>query len=125
MGECLRESEHGYLGLVGQGQFGKDRHFLSPSLLFASTVAPTIEKSIGTRHEEVRRSAFMCLVLEGNLPFVLECFLIAASPTRARILCLTGVMVLSGVGTAWRAVIMAVNLTVLGPSNRVRPLGKA
>ncbi len=28
-----------------------------PSLLFASTVAPTIEKSIGTRHEESRRSA--------------------------------------------------------------------
>ena len=30
MGECLRGSEHGYLGLVGQVQFGKDRHLLSP-----------------------------------------------------------------------------------------------
>ena len=30
MGECLRGSEHGYLGFVGQVQFGKDRHLLSP-----------------------------------------------------------------------------------------------
>ncbi len=65
--------EHGSLGLVGQVQFGKDRHLLSPSLLFVSTVAPTIEKSIGTRHEGGRRSAFMCLESGRNLPFGQEC----------------------------------------------------
>ena len=58
----LGRGEHGCLGLVGQVQSGKDRHLHSPSLLFASTVAPTIEKSIGTRHDGGRRSAFMFLV---------------------------------------------------------------
>ncbi len=39
-----------------------------------------------------------------------ECSLIAASRTRARILCLTGVMVLSGVGTEMAPHVLAYNL---------------
>ena len=46
---------------------------LSPSLLFAPTVAPTIKKSIGTRHDGCRRWAFMFLVSGRNLPFEQEC----------------------------------------------------
>ena len=69
----LGRGEHGGLGLVGPVQFGKDRHRLSPSLLFASTVAPTIEKSIGTRHDGGCRSAFMFLLSAGNLVFEQEC----------------------------------------------------
>ena len=36
-------------------------------------LATTIEKSIGTRHEEGRRSAFMILVSGQNLTFEQEC----------------------------------------------------
>ena len=44
-----------------------------PSLLFVSTVAKTIKKSIGTRHEGGRHSALMFLVLRRNLSFGQEC----------------------------------------------------
>ena len=64
------EASMAALVLSDRFRFGKDRHMPSPSLLFASTVAPTIEKSIGTRHDGGRRSAFMFLLSAGNLVFL-------------------------------------------------------
>ena len=66
---ACREILHGWLGLVRQVRFGKDCHLLSLSLPFASTVAPTIRKSIGNGHDGGHRSAFMDSVSGKSLPF--------------------------------------------------------